>query len=384
MLDEVERRHGAAPTQRASAWLIARSGVTAPVAAAFSGAQFVALIAATRLQFDVDARGRSTKRVGVPARPAPNTRHFQPSLEQTMTERSTRIRWNEEERRRILAAYQKLSSEDPKRGVAELFAAAQKVLPPPRRRALDYKLRAWLEGTSKHAGRPRRVPATTTVATHVPAAVAAGAKKRGKRALPPVATTASMAPAAPEPAKLRGARAAPDSVAIAQVMVEQGSVIVAGVLESARVQQALRALLRAVWPTTALEAPTPPLPPADAEPTAAAPSAPEPGTVPAAVPANGKLRVLIAGMEQREGAVLAKTYDDALDLVCWSAADGPELLPEALRRADVVVGMMGLLSQPVEQTLRRHAKRYLRNARGVAGLRSELAGLALSGNGASG
>ena len=46
--------------------------------------------------------------------------------------------------------------------------------------------------------------------------------------------------------------------------------------------------------------------------------------------------------------------------------------------------MAGLLSQPVEQTLRRHAKRYLRNARGVAGLRSELAGLALSGNGAGG
>jgi len=48
-------------------------------------------------------------------------------------------------------------------------------------------------------------------------------------------------------------------------------------------------------------------------------------------------------------------------------------------RADVVVGMTSLLSQPVEQTLRRHARRYLRNARGVAGLRGELANLALSG-----
>ena len=43
-----------------------------------------------------------------------------------------------------------------------------------------------------------------------------------------------------------------------------------------------------------------------------------------------------------------------------------------------------LASQPVEQTLRRHGKRYMRNARGVAGLRSELGGLALSGDGAGG
>jgi len=50
-------------------------------------------------------------------------------------------------------------------------------------------------------------------------------------------------------------------------------------------------------------------------------------------------------------------------------------------RADVVVGMANLLSQPVEQTLRRHARRYLRSARGVAGLRGELANLALSGHG---
>ena len=89
-------------------------------------------------------------------------------------------------------------------------------------------------------------------------------------------------------------------------------------------------------------------------------------------------------MDKREGATLAKTYDDTLELACWSADEGLELLPAAVARADVVVGMTSLLSQPVEQTLRRHAKRYLRNARGVAGLRSELAGLALSGHGEAG
>ena len=36
----------------------------------------------------------------------------------------------------------------------------------------------------------------------------------------------------------------------------------------------------------------------------------------------------------------------------------------------------------VTKTLRRHAKRYLRTARGIGGLRAELAGLALSGRGA--
>ena len=97
--------------------------------------------------------------------------------------------------------------------------------------------------------------------------------------------------------------------------------------------------------------------------------------------ANGKLRVLIAGMDKHEGATLAKTYDDTLELACWSAEDGLELLRAAVDRADVVVGMANLLSQPVEQTLRRHARRYLRSARGVAGLRGELASLALSGHG---
>ena len=296
-----------------------------------------------------------------------------------MTQRSTRIRWNAEERSTLLAAYQQLRRQDPKAGVAERFAAAQKALPRERRRALDYQLRGWLEGASKGVGAPRRVAAANAVAT-----VAPGRKKRGKGAPPPPVTMASKAPAAPAlesapPPSERAAQSLPlNSAAIAEVLVELGSEIVAEILESARVQQALRALLRAAWPTAAPEAPVPaPIPPADAAP-------PEPGAVPAAVPANGKLRVLIAGIEQRDGAVLAKTYDDTLELVCWSAADGPDRLPEAVARADVVVGMTGSLSQPVEQTLRRHAKRYLRNARGVAGLRSELAGLALSGDAAGG
>jgi hypothetical protein len=139
------------------------------------------------------------------------------------------------------------------------------------------------------------------------------------------------------------------------------------------VQQALSALLRSSVRAAAPDTPMPAT-------AAAVQGTPESSSMDAPVPAQGRLRVLIAGMEQREGAALAKTYDDTLDLACWSAADGPDLLPEAVARADVVVGMTGLLSQPVEQTLRRHAKRYLRNARGVSGLRNELAGLALSGN----
>jgi hypothetical protein len=305
-----------------------------------------------------------------------------------MTQRTTRIRWNEEERSTLLAAYQQLRLHDPAAGVADLFAAAQKALPRQRRRALDYQLRAWLEGASKGVGAPRRVAAANAVATAAAATVPSGGRKRGKGALPPPVTMAAKASAAPEPAPPPGARAAqsvaPNSAAIAKVMVELGSEIVAEILESTRVQQALSALLRAAWPANAPAAPLPPLVPATAAPTAAAPRAPEPGAVHAAVPANGKLRVLVAGIEQREGAVLAKTYDDTLELACWSAADGPDRLSEAVARADVMVGMTGLLSQPVEQTLRRQAKHYLSNARGVAGLRSELAGLALSGHGAGG
>jgi hypothetical protein len=172
----------------------------------------------------------------------------------------------------------------------------------------------------------------------------------------------------------------PDSAATAKMIVELGSEIVADILGSARVQQALRALLQAAWPTASAAPTRPQLPRAYPGPPVATPEAAEPRAEPGVRPANGKLRVLIAGMEQREGAALAKTYDDTLELVCWSAEDGLEQLPVAVERADVVVGMTSVLSQPVEQTLRRHARRYLRNARGVAGLRSELAGLALSGD----
>ena len=148
-------------------------------------------------------------------------------------------------------------------------------------------------------------------------------------------------------------------------------------------QQALRALLRAAWPATESEAQPPQPVERDREEPSAAANAASDAAALAASEANGKLRVLIAGMPTiAKATALAKTYDDTLELRCWSAEDGLELLPDAVARADVVVGMTSLLSQPVEQTLRRHAKRYLRNARGVAGLRSELAGLALSGHAA--
>ena len=249
-----------------------------------------------------------------------------------MTQRNTRIRWNEEERSTLLAAYQKLRLQDPKAGVAELFAAAQKALPRERRRALDYPLRGWLEGASKGVGAPRRVAAANAVATAAAATAPSGGRKRGNGALPPAATMASKAPTAPAPSlPPPGARAAQsvplDSAAIAKVMVELGSEIVAEILESARVQQALSALLRAAWPTAAPAAPTPP---PSGRRRAAGGSAARAGTGRGAGPANGKLRVLIAGIEQREGAVLAKTYDDTLELVCWSAADGPDRLSEAV------------------------------------------------------
>jgi hypothetical protein len=171
----------------------------------------------------------------------------------------------------------------------------------------------------------------------------------------------------------------PDAAAIAKVVVELGSQIAAGILESACVQQALRALLHAAWAANAPDAPTrSAVAPVGVEPTAATRGVPETASLPPPVSANGKLRVLIAGMAKHEAAVLARTYDDTLELVCWSAEDGLEALPDAVGRAAVVVGMASELSQPVEQTLRRHARRYLRNARGVAALRSELVELALS------
>jgi len=54
-LDTVALRYGATPAQVALAWLIARPGVTAPIASATSTAQLDELIAATRLKLDSDA-----------------------------------------------------------------------------------------------------------------------------------------------------------------------------------------------------------------------------------------------------------------------------------------------------------------------------------------
>ena len=54
-LDAVAKRVGATPAQVALAWLIARPGVTAPIASATSIAQLDELIAATRLNLDADA-----------------------------------------------------------------------------------------------------------------------------------------------------------------------------------------------------------------------------------------------------------------------------------------------------------------------------------------
>ena len=292
---------------------------------------------------------------------------------------NTRIRWTEDERNRVLAAYRTLHAREPHRDIARVFDKAQKALPPKRRRALDYKLRVWLESDGAHArGRPPAANAIgTTPRPAAPPAVTKRTEARSQASTKTVSTAATLPAGAPprrDSARAAVSASASDSTAHA-LIVERGSEIVADILGSARVQQALRALLQAAWPIATSGAPASMALPRDGVNTT------DDEAAATALPANGKLRVLIAGMEQREGAVLAKTYDDTLELACWSADEGLELLPAAVARADVVVGMTSLLSQPIEQTLRRHAKRYLRNARGVAGLRSELAGLALSGNG---
>lgn len=53
-LDEVAARHGATPAQIALAWLIARPGITAPIASATSVAQVRELAAAARLALSTD------------------------------------------------------------------------------------------------------------------------------------------------------------------------------------------------------------------------------------------------------------------------------------------------------------------------------------------
>lgn len=297
-----------------------------------------------------------------------------------MTKGNTRIRWTDDERNAVLAAYRTLHAREPNRDIAKLFDRAQKALPPRRRRALDHKLRIWLESDGAHArGRP---PAANVAIPSTPAGRPAVIKRTKARPQASIQTVSTLATLPASASRRRGdargtvSAAAPDSAALAQLIVERGSEIVADILASTRVQQALRALLHAAWPTATSGAPVMVPLPRDG----AAATDGDPAT--AALPTSGKLRVLIAGMDKREGAALAKTYDDTLELACWSTEEGLELLPVAVARADVVVGMTSLLSQPVEQTLRRHAKRYLRNARGIGGLRAELAGLALSGRGA--
>jgi aryl-alcohol dehydrogenase-like predicted oxidoreductase len=54
-LDAVAGDHGATPAQVALAWLIARPGLTAPIASATSIEQVDDLAAATRLRLDADA-----------------------------------------------------------------------------------------------------------------------------------------------------------------------------------------------------------------------------------------------------------------------------------------------------------------------------------------
>ncbi|CAO3410977.1 aldo/keto reductase [Azospirillum largimobile] len=57
-LDEVAGRHGATPSQVAIAWLIARPGLTAPIASASKPEQMGDLIAAARLRLDAEDIGR--------------------------------------------------------------------------------------------------------------------------------------------------------------------------------------------------------------------------------------------------------------------------------------------------------------------------------------
>ena len=300
-----------------------------------------------------------------------------------MSKSNTRVRWTEDERSTILAAYRTVRARDPHSDVARLFDTAQKTLPPKRRRALDYKLRVWLEGE----GAPSRRPSPAVNAPGTPSSSTASSARTNKKGaqseasikdVPVSATPRARTPAARDDPQAAVSAAALDSVALTDLLVERGSEIVADILTSSRVQRALRALLQAAWPTASSGAPVS-VPFAgdgsaasDDQPVASPPSA------------NGKLRILIAGMDKSEGGLLAKTYDDTLELVCWSADEGLEPLRAAVDRADVVVGMTNALSQPVEQTLRRYAKRYLRNARGVAGLRGELAELVLSGHGGTG
>ena len=57
-LDEIAEAHGATPAQVALAWLIARPGLTAPIASATSVEQLGDLMAAARLALDAGSIAR--------------------------------------------------------------------------------------------------------------------------------------------------------------------------------------------------------------------------------------------------------------------------------------------------------------------------------------
>ena len=59
-LDELARAHSAKPAEIALAWLIAREGVTAPIASATSVEQLASLVRATRLELAPDEIDRLT------------------------------------------------------------------------------------------------------------------------------------------------------------------------------------------------------------------------------------------------------------------------------------------------------------------------------------
>ncbi|NLF56039.1 MAG: aldo/keto reductase, partial [Candidatus Hydrogenedens sp.] len=54
-LDTVAEKHGTTPAAVALAWLIARPGITAPIASATSLGQLESLMTAARLQLDADS-----------------------------------------------------------------------------------------------------------------------------------------------------------------------------------------------------------------------------------------------------------------------------------------------------------------------------------------
>ena len=54
-LDQVARRHGATPAQIALAWLMARPGVTAPIASATNLDQLSEILRATEIKLDGEA-----------------------------------------------------------------------------------------------------------------------------------------------------------------------------------------------------------------------------------------------------------------------------------------------------------------------------------------